>query len=134
MQDLSEWRLVAGIHESFYQAMLPYVTVLPEITPINLNTASVPVLMSLGLGLTPKEAKKLVAMRNKKKILQLEDVQPLIEKLYLSVDQMTFESNFFLCEAIATSGKRRMMVQTVLQRYLDKNKQRHIRVIREKVF
>lgn len=133
MQDVAEWRLVSGVTESFYQTMLPYVTVLPAITPINLNTASIPVLMSLGLGLTPSEAKKIVAMR-RKKILQFEDVQPMLEKFDLSIEQIAFESNYFLCEAIATSGTQRITVQTVLQRYVDQKQRRHLRVLREKVF
>jgi len=44
---VSELRLVAGVDGDVYAALAPYVTALPQGTPINVNTASVPVLMTL---------------------------------------------------------------------------------------
>ena len=46
-----------------YQALAPFVTVLPETTPVNINTASKKVLMALGHGLTNEQANELIAAR-----------------------------------------------------------------------
>ena len=46
---VSELRLVLGVTGDVYARLAPYVCVLPPGTKINLNTASVPVLQSLGL-------------------------------------------------------------------------------------
>ena len=47
---VSELRLVRGVTSDVYARLAPYVCALPPGTPINVNTASVPVLQTLGLG------------------------------------------------------------------------------------
>lgn len=47
---VSELRLVRGVTSEVYAALAPYVCALPAGTPINVNTASVPVLQTLGSG------------------------------------------------------------------------------------
>lgn len=63
MADVSELRMVAGVTPQMYQALLPYVTALPQRTPINVNTASVPVLMSLADGISQDQASQWVQQR-----------------------------------------------------------------------
>lgn len=55
----SELRLVAGVDGGVYAALAPYVTALPEGTPINVNTASVPVLMTLSPNVTLEMAQAI---------------------------------------------------------------------------
>ncbi|MBS0570728.1 MAG: type II secretion system minor pseudopilin GspK [Proteobacteria bacterium] len=55
----SELRLVAGVDGDAYAALAPYVTALPEGTPININTASVPVLMTLSPNVTREMAQAI---------------------------------------------------------------------------
>jgi general secretion pathway protein K len=45
---VSELRLVRGVTSDVYARLAPYVCALPPRTPINVNTASVPVLQTLG--------------------------------------------------------------------------------------
>lgn len=47
MQSVTELRLVAGVSPEIYARLAPHVTALPAFTPINVNTASLPVLLSL---------------------------------------------------------------------------------------
>lgn len=56
---VSELRLVAGVDGDAYAALAPYVTALPEGTPINVNTASVPVLMTLSPNVTLEMAQAI---------------------------------------------------------------------------
>ena len=56
---VSELRLVAGVDGEAYAALAPYVTALPEGTPININTASVPVLMTLYRNMTQEMAQAI---------------------------------------------------------------------------
>ncbi|HZW50327.1 MAG TPA: type II secretion system minor pseudopilin GspK, partial [Rudaea sp.] len=56
---VSELRLVAGVDGDVYAALAPYVAALPEGTPINVNTASVPVLMTLGANVTREMAQAI---------------------------------------------------------------------------
>lgn len=50
--EISELRLVAGVDARVYAALAPYVCALPTATELNLNTASIPVLMALADGIT----------------------------------------------------------------------------------
>lgn len=55
----SELRLVKGISGDAYAALAPYVCALPRGTKININTATVPVLMTLGGVATPELAQRI---------------------------------------------------------------------------
>ena len=56
---VSELRLVQGVDGDVYKALAPYVAALPVGTTINVNTASVPVLMTLQQGLTAETAQAI---------------------------------------------------------------------------
>lgn len=57
--DVSELRLVMGVDAHTYAVLRPYVCALPTKTSLNLNTASVPVLMSLSSKMTQSMAANL---------------------------------------------------------------------------
>jgi general secretion pathway protein K len=57
--DASELRLVAGVDERAWEALAPYVCALPTATSLNVNTASIPVLMSLSSKITAPLAARL---------------------------------------------------------------------------
>lgn len=57
--DTSELRLVAGVDAHAWQRLQPYVCALPTKTTLNLNTASIPVLMSLAPGVTQALAARI---------------------------------------------------------------------------
>ena len=56
---VSELRLIKGIDGDVYTRLAPYVSALPPGTPINVNTASVPVLMTLSTMMTEEMAQAL---------------------------------------------------------------------------
>jgi len=56
---VSELRLIHGIDGDVYTALAPYVSALPEGTTINVNTASVPVLMTLASYVTAEMAQTI---------------------------------------------------------------------------
>jgi len=63
MASTSELLLIKGIDREVYNALLPHVTVLPEYTAINVNTASAEVLMTLIEDMTQSEADQLIEER-----------------------------------------------------------------------
>jgi general secretion pathway protein K len=63
MRSVSELLLVRGMTKELYAALLPYVTVLPPGTPINVNTAPAPVLMSLGTNVNRSAMERFIAVR-----------------------------------------------------------------------
>ena len=56
---VSELRLIKGVDGDVYARLAPYVSALPEGTPINVNTASVPVLMTLSASMTEEMAQPI---------------------------------------------------------------------------
>jgi len=61
--NVTELAAVDGMTAEAWQVLRPYVTALPERTAVNVNTASIPVLQSLGPNITLADAEGLVAMR-----------------------------------------------------------------------
>lgn len=57
--DASELRLVAGVDAAAWRKLRPYVCALPTATALNLNTASIPVLMSLSDDITEQLAARI---------------------------------------------------------------------------
>jgi general secretion pathway protein K len=56
---VSELRLVRGVTSDVYARIAPYVCALPAGTMLNVNTASVPVLMALGGNMTKAQAERI---------------------------------------------------------------------------
>ena len=56
---VSELRLVRGVTSDVYARLAPYVCALPVDSPINVNTASVPVLQSLGPNISAAQAEAI---------------------------------------------------------------------------
>jgi len=70
--DVSELLLVRGVTDEVYAKLAPFVTVLDVATPVNVNTASPEVLMSLGPGIDRATAEQLVDARRAQPFTSLE--------------------------------------------------------------
>ena len=119
MQSVTELRLIRGINQKIYQRLLPKVTALPEITPININTASKSVLMGLGSGLNESQVNELILERGETGIKDMKDVSPLLEKLHIPSDQITIESMYYLSIATTTSVDRSLTTYSIIKRGKD---------------
>lgn len=65
MSSPSELRLIKGFQEDeIYDALLPFVTTLPEVTTININTAPAEVLESISTDLTDDDVSKIIQQRD----------------------------------------------------------------------
>ena len=126
LQDVSELRLVLGVTQPFYQALLPNICALPEITPININSAPKTLLMTLGKGLTASEANKIIHARGEHGVKNLLKIDPLLEELAIDREQITLESTYFLITATTVLENRSLTVYTMVKRF--KNRQGRMRV------
>ncbi len=63
IRSVTELRLIQGFTADYYRRIAPFVTALPERTPINVNTAPLPVLVALVPGLRLNDAEALVEGR-----------------------------------------------------------------------
>ncbi len=122
MQSVSELRLVKGVDKKIYQHLLPYVTALPELTAININTAPKELLMTLGNGLTESEANELIEARGRTGITDLKDIIPLLEKFNIPVAQIALESSYYLSVATVTFEDLTLVRYTILKRQKENGK------------
>ncbi|NCT57680.1 MAG: type II secretion system minor pseudopilin GspK [Legionella sp.] len=100
MASLSELKLVQGVTPEIYQALFPYVTVLPPPTKININTAPEMLLTALSETDSQEELAKqvqaLIDARGKKGIQSLNQVRSILKSLSIDMDDVTLESEYFL--------------------------------------
>ncbi len=123
----SEIRLLAGFDNDSYQKLLPYISTLPTRTPINVNTAPLPVLMALAQGLSETDATVLIADREKKPFESTQDfiVHNALAGLKIEVNHISVVSAYFLLTAQVQIERARAQLSSVLHR--DANK---IKIIR----
>lgn len=112
----SALRQVQGISPTIYNALQPYITALPETTPININHAPRIVLESLGRGLSDAEVSELLMVRGKTGAEKQAELDQLLLKLQLNAAQVTLESQYFLITITASSAARTNRYQYILQR------------------
>lgn len=122
MQDPSELRTVIGVTPQIYQALQPYITALPNVTAINLNTAPLLVLRALGDGLTEHDAHEIELLRQTKELKQTSDLGEMWEKLHIPVSQITFSSDYFLVVTKTSSYKKNQTYYALLKREKNKGK------------
>lgn len=133
MKSRSEFRLLKNVSPEINQAIQPFITVLPQATPININTASKAVLMSLGDGLNEQQVDDLIQARSSKGGVSLKKLSPLLQKLNIPGEQVTIESKYFLSKAYAKNEDLTLMVYVLLLREIDNKGHIKISVVRQSI-
>lgn len=133
MHSTSEFRLIKYVTSEIYQTLEPFVTVLPETTPVNINTASKQLLMSLGNGLNREQANELISARGTEGVTDLKDIAELTKKLNIPNEQITIESQYFLNVASVNNDEFKLIVYTLLKRGQDRNGKITVSIIRESI-
>lgn len=117
MLDATELRKVAGVTHSIYQALIPYVTALPKSgTALNINTASLQDLTSVGTGISLETAK---AIANGRPYKNNEDIatNPTLQNHQLNeTSLLTASSNFFVARSLVETGKQQLLMNSYIVR------------------
>jgi general secretion pathway protein K len=71
--DVGELERVKGLDAALVARLAPYVTALPEATPVNVNTAPPQVLQAIVPSLTPEGAARIVAARSRRPFANREE-------------------------------------------------------------
>ncbi|THU04634.1 general secretion pathway protein GspK [Lampropedia puyangensis] len=115
-----------GLSTQQIHLLEPYITVLPQRTRINLNTASERVLAAVLPGNeTQTAAARLAAVRNLTPFTSVADASALLEGDALSSELFSVASDFFL-----VNGKLRLEGLEVLDRYVLRRDGQRIRTVR----
>lgn len=94
---LGELQDVYGLDDETFHRLMPHVTVLPGLTKVNVNSATSEVLQALIPGLTKQGAAALVARRQTRPFLTLQDflAAPPIRALDVDHSAVTVSSEYF---------------------------------------
>lgn len=115
---VSELRLVAGVDGDTYATLAPYVTALPQGTPINVNTASVPVLMTLWSNAT-REMAQAIWQQGGAHFQQLPDVcsaQPALPSEACQSNLYVVTSSYFRARGLITLDGLPFEFDSVIER------------------
>lgn len=117
----SELLLVQGMDEEVFNKLQPYITVLPGSTTINVNTASVPVLMSLADGLTSEDAATLQTERDENPFPSVEDflAHSAVAGLGLEPSGLSTDSHYFMVAGDVNMGRIRLRHNALIHRQMD---------------
>ncbi len=121
MQDVSELRLVRGVTPEIYDQLAPYVTALPEPTPINLNTAPAVLVAAASEKLPEDLVQEVLSRRAERPFEKTADFfqDSRIRALQLDAkaqEHFSTDSHYFLARVEARIGRGRAASATVLQR------------------
>lgn len=124
MVSVSELRLVKGITAELYAALSPYVTALPEVTPININNAAIPVLISLSPTLTLAAAKTIAARAKQAPFPTTQSFQQfeVVKNNPVPENKITVNSRYFLVKASVKVNHQETTLYTLLQRTVKEEK------------
>ncbi|VAX11512.1 General secretion pathway protein K [hydrothermal vent metagenome] len=106
LQSSSELMLLKDMTQAQVNKLEPFISTLPQNTDININTASIEVLMSLADDLSADELQLLIKKREDKAYEKVEDF--LAEKAFatktITTDGLSVSSNYFILHAEAGIG------------------------------
>lgn len=117
MASVSELLLINGFTREYYDQLLPYVTVLPEYTAINVNTASAQVLMMLHDDFDQTVADQLIDARSLDGYPTVAAflAQPAVAEK-INVEGLSVDTNYFIIEARAEFGRGRTKLYSLVVR------------------
>ncbi|MFM6991787.1 MAG: type II secretion system minor pseudopilin GspK [Rhodoferax sp.] len=107
-----------GLDAATLASLSPYIVVLPERTPVNLNTASATVLSACLEGLNPADAQRLLQARRLRPWENLEDVKAAarLPRLSLDTQQLSLSTRFFALQGALQIEGRTVREYSVVQR------------------
>lgn len=116
--DIAELARVKGFDAGVVARLAPFVTALPEETPVNVNTAPAQVLQALVPGLSAQDAARLVEVRTKRFFVSREDfLKALPQRPSAPIDaQIDIRSRFFGAEATVRLGRVFAAYRALLRR------------------
>ncbi|MFW2373976.1 MAG: type II secretion system minor pseudopilin GspK [Gammaproteobacteria bacterium] len=129
MASASELRLVKGFNEEgIYDKLSGFIVALPQVTAINVNTASAEVLESLSNDITEQDAKNIIEYIGADPENDLDEAQPFttinefkkrmieLKKPKFITDGMSVDSEYFQLISFAQIGRGQLRLYSIIQR------------------
>lgn len=120
MASVSELRMIKGVTPKLYAMLAPYLTALPAPTPININDAPIPTLMSLSPTMTREAANTIAQYSKTHPFPDTAHVMgfDIIKNHPINEKTITTTSEFFLVKTRITVGEQQLTLYTLLHRVI----------------
>jgi len=106
-----------GLSPEVVERLRPLVTLLPQPTPVNLNTAPREVIAALFDGMDLASAQRLVAQRQSAPLHNLAELKPLLpSSVSVSAERAAFSSSFFIVDGRLRLEERVLEERSLVQR------------------
>lgn len=116
MSSPSELLMIEGFTPEAYALLAPYVTALPQPTPINVNTAPGHVLAALGEGISvPTTGEETTQLGPEMGFRSLEEFKSTVGA-GATATNLTLASNYFMVHARGEAGRGQVDVYSILHR------------------
>lgn len=110
--------LDVGLGQEAVERLRPFLTLLPEMTPLNVNTASAEVLAASVPGLTLLDAKRLVAARSRAYFRDLADALQRLREAgaAANADGLSVATRYFSIDGTVTYARARLEGRALVKR------------------
>ncbi|MDR2877034.1 MAG: type II secretion system minor pseudopilin GspK [Chromatiales bacterium] len=114
----SELLLVSGVTPEIYQALIPHISTLSEKSAININTATMPVLMALVDGLSETDAEQLVTDRGDEGYQTIQDfmAHPAIAQRQVQISDIAVSSSYFMINSNVRYERNQINLHSLVAR------------------
>ncbi len=117
--NIDELLLINGISKKDYDKLLPYITIYGDRNAplININSAEVPVLISLSDSMTEELANRIIQYRENTPFIESSKIVNVsgLENIGISLtNKITVKGENFYIKAVATSGGVKRIIETAL--------------------
>jgi general secretion pathway protein K len=115
ISNVTELAAIDGMDPSSFELLLPHVTALPGQTAVNVNTATIPVLQSLGANITLGDAEGLVSARQEGGFIDYSEIfAPLVDPRL--VQWIAESTSYFQLKAVVQIDTVRVSLFTTMVR------------------
>lgn len=117
LRSVDELKYINGMNPSTYDKLSQYITVYGDNYKLNMNTAELPVLMSLSDGMTEALGKKVIEYRESSPFKKNDDLFTGVGELTtvtMPMTYMIFKSEIFRIAAIAKSNEITRIIESVM--------------------
>jgi len=106
-----------GLGADTIARLRPLVTLLPVITPVNLNTAPRELIAALFDGMDLASAERLVQLRRDAPLRNVQEIKPYLpEGAVISSERVSVQSNFFIVNGRLRLDERVLEIRSLVQR------------------
>ena len=123
MRHISELRLVKGFTQEVYDRVSPYLTALPTVTAVNINSAAPEVLAALVADLSLDAARVIADERNEEPFETVQSfiAHPLVRGVAVNLETMSIQSSYFSLSSQVKIGNSFIRNKSILNRASNSN-------------